>query len=848
MNGILRLIWTYLYRCQESTSTAISKLETLLKHFFPANRLSVVPNDDQLDPFIYIVHFILCRHPEYGRDLCLELMQEATITSQPSNLPIPIAPERTIIAMEAILLSLHAIERDEPTPTWPSSSDFDVVPPRKDYPESSDFVPASILAKPGMQQFFERCGTTLGIIAFSCANSVGSMSIADDQWAYPRPNIGYEESPSFTIRRHEECTVAYSTILLPQIVLLRTCFQCWPRCLHPTVPLGDAIDMLIRGVIHVEPSLGEAACAALKRFMTDPSHALSVLSRLTSFIFNPVRTVREGSGVKLLPEFGQLLNLWVDIVDNWISTLLGNPKDSFSEDEKKSIITRVNDVEAGALFLLSYEIWSIHIAGVKVVRSLGLLLQHITPDPSSSTDGSDTPVRFIDMLHGKGIEKSYLYGYDELLDGPHLDRLEQWRKSAWVDILLRIADSANEKDRWIWRLAFPRFMQRSMDHPTHTLTTFRETLVAAVTRYHTVISPMAGLSTRTPVGLSSRPQTADREGAKSIRDNKYLVGQWHAWVKILCSTATHSESRPAHAPLSREHTRALSDASFERERLTTSRGLFRYLTPFLDSEHTTFRDAAVLCISSLPSTVYPQLLEDLSLLATRQFYDESRSKSAGQVVEQNLNSLAARQVHDDARSRAPGVDRSRRQERLHSAVARIYYLTAQYLPHQRSAGRQAALVNVLKFVRNTQSFLTAPEMRDNYTLQRLRRYFCGTVERLFDGLSTLKDSDRFIPPNMHLVLYRICEEWCHLGPQSDVVKHRFQVMHKAAVINAQVEPDCVELFQRDSMILSHAAVGALASLCVGTMITFASLSHVLLAKGLLSTRCFVEFSDGTPRA
>src|ERR1700722_5883716 len=600
MNGMMRLIWTYLYRCQESPSTTMSKLETLLKHFFPPNRLSVFPNDDTLEPFIYIVHFILSRHVEYGRDLCLELIHEPTIASHTGTSPIPIAPERTAIAIEAILLTIYGCEKEQPTPTWPSSADFYVMPSRDDYPATSDFVPASLFAKPGMQQFFERCGKTLGIIAVSCANSVGQMSIADDQWSYPRPNIAFEETPNYTIRRHADTMVAYPNILVPQITLLRTCFNSWPRCLHPSVPLGDAIDILIRGVIHVEPSLGEVPCAALKRFMADPQHAISVLSRFTSFLFNPTRAVREGSGVKFLPETGQLLDLWVDIAESWIRANLGKPSDSFSEDEKKSIVATIDDLESAALFLLSYEILAIHMAGVKIVRLLGLLMDHIKSSPA------DDEIRFLDMLRKQGLEKHYLYGFDELLDDAHQSRLEQWRQSTRVDVLLRIADSANDRDRRLWRFVFPKFMQCCVDGRAHTLTAFRELLVAAVTRYHTFISPMAGLSNRT---LPSRPQTADKDGPKVAKDaSRYLIVQWHLWVKILCSTATLSESRPALTQIGREHSRAPSDTNFERERLTTSRGLFRYLTPFLDSEYTCFRDAAVLCISSLPSAAYPHLL------------------------------------------------------------------------------------------------------------------------------------------------------------------------------------------------------------------------------------------------
>jgi hypothetical protein len=224
----------------------------------------------------------------------------------------------------------------------------------------------------------------------------------------------------------------------------------------------------------------------------------------------------------------------------------------------------------------------------------------------------------------------------------------------------------------------------------------------------------------------------------------------------------------------------------------------------------------VLCIGSFPANAYPQLLEDLSLLAGRQFYDDPRSKIVTTPgLEQNFGLLVSRQVSDEGRSRSVMLsERNRRQERLHSAVARIYCITAHQLEHQRSSGRQAALSNILKFVRNTQAFLCAPDMRDNHLLQSLRLYFCGIVERLFDGLANLKDTDRFIPPNMHLTLYRLCEEWCQLGSQSEVVKKRQAMMQRAVESEASDSREALQRFRHETMALSDASVRALAALSV----------------------------------
>ncbi|KAF9070360.1 cell morphogenesis N-terminal-domain-containing protein [Rhodocollybia butyracea] len=815
LNGLVRLIWTYLYRCQESPSTTTTKLENLLKYLFPPNRTSVYPNEGHLEPFVYITHFVLSRHFEYGRDLCLELIQESVINStyqtKSGSLAPVFASDRTSIAVQAILMSLHNIERESPTPSWPSTVDFFEPSCSADYPSSSEALPASIMSRSGMQDFFDRCGSVLAIIATTCGNGVGQMSMFDEQWSLARLNLSYEEMHNYVIRKHPEVgSLVYPASLVPQVNLLRTCFISWPRCLHPSLPVTDAIDLLLRGVIHVEPLVGEAARDALTRFLSDPAHSLSVVSQFTQYLFNPIRLTQEGSGTNMLFESRQLLDLWVISVESWIGRLTHHSTQELVQDE--DVITpRCLEIEAGAMFLLSHELLSVRLAGVKVVRLLGKLMAHLSPEPSSPSDAA-APSSFVALLHGRGGHSPPLDGFDELLEKTELLRLEHWRQSKESQIELRIAESNNKLDLRLWHHIFPRFIQACMHIQAQNLLMFRHVFVAAASRYHTTMTQLAGLSSKLPAGRS----LTGHDGPRLVEGNMRLIEQWHMWVQVLCATATSPEvSRPVLTQLAREHSRVPSDISFERERLTTSRGLFRYLTPYLDSEYTPFRDAAVLCISSFPADAYPQLLEDLSLLAGRQFYDDPRSKMG--LALSTLPDQSTRQAHDETRSKASAIatERIRRQERLHSAVARIYYLTAHFLQYQRSAGRQAALANVLKFVRNTQTFLTSPEMRDNYTLQRLRRYFCGTVERLFEGLATLEGADRFIPTNMHLTLYRLCEEWCQFGPQSESVKQRFMLMKSVATASSATREGvtAVEKFQEETLMLSYAAVGALSTLC-----------------------------------
>jgi len=786
-----------------------------MKHFFPSNRLSVYPADEHLEPFIIITHLILSRHFEHGKELCLELMQEHSVqTAQQSggNVLNVVAQERTSIAVQAILLSLSVVERESHAPTWPSDADFTVPPSFDDYPMSSEFPPQNLLAKPALRDLFDRCGTTLSIIARACNESVGSMSMFDEQWAYSRLlHGGYEDlQQNYVVRRHPEAgALTYPGVLAPQINLLRTCFQAWPRCLHSSLPIGEAIDMLLRGIIHVEPSLGDVSRVALKRFMNEATYSLVVLSRFNAFLFGP--KPQEGTGVKLLVESDHLLTMWLNVAELWIGSLLKRTPESVAEDEDV-IMPKCLEIEAGALFLLSHKSRDVHSIGVTTIRQLGLLVNHL----SGVTLVPGNKLQAVEILHGSTSAVSYLEGYDELLEKTELARLHQWKESKRKDVLLRISDSTHHDDREIWKHVLPLVMQAIPESPS--LLKAREILVISASRLHPTISHLAGLSGRAPASLSASRGLMLNDGAKLVQEHKDWIEQWALWVKVLSSTATLPDaSRPALTQLGRDHSRAQSDASFERERLTSTRGLFRYLTPFLDSEYPIFRDAAVLCISSFPCPAYPYLLDDLSLLAGRQFYDDPRAKQLpSMLAEQNMAVVSSRPLHDE-RSKVlmpmAGGDRGRRQERLHSAVARIYYLTSHNLQYQRSAAKQSTLSNVLKFVRTTQSFLASTESRDNFSLQRLRRYFCGTVEKLFEGLATLNDSDRFIPPNTHLTLYRLCEEWCLSSPRSEASKQRFIVMQRQASVQND-NGESAEHFRVESELLSHAAVGAVAAVCV----------------------------------
>lgn len=331
------------------------------------------------------MHFITFRHGDLGRGVILRLLQETTMTSANStvNQSELLAPDRMMIATKAILLTLTAIEKDSP-PVWPSSSDFISYQYGDDYPIVASFLPDLFYAKPDMQDFHDRYGPVISRIANICGATVGSMFVFEDRFTEQAAYASVEDRDLITTRMHGSYSVGFRRDLVPQIDLLRTVFESWPRCLHSSIPLADMLDFLIRGVIHVDPTMSQVAAAALKRTAQSPRHSKAVMSRFTKFLFSAEHVQKEGAGTHLVVENSTILSLWESMVKEWSKTAMAVPQQTVEPAEPEVVLEQgsvitvqsvVDAIEAGALFLLTYNKLRIRVIGIRTLKLLGKIMQ-----------------------------------------------------------------------------------------------------------------------------------------------------------------------------------------------------------------------------------------------------------------------------------------------------------------------------------------------------------------------------------------------------------------------------------------------------------------------------------------
>jgi hypothetical protein len=197
-----------------------------------------------------------------------------------------------------------------------------------------------------------------------------------------------------------------------------------------------------------------------------------------------------------------------------------------------------------------------------------------------------------------------------LLPDDESERTHRWRESRLPDYLLRLIESKNPIDHSLWSYMLPSLMRDCMTEFPTVLNACRETLSAAGLRYHPLMSALASMSSKSIVATARGPVTASRgpmspQAQDMTPEQRRNVDQWRVWTMVLCACVIPSEDKPH---ISREHARLPSDTSSSRERLSSAKGLFRHLVPFLASEYGIFRDAVVGALGCTHAATFRHLL------------------------------------------------------------------------------------------------------------------------------------------------------------------------------------------------------------------------------------------------
>lgn len=815
MNAVLRLIWVYMFRCHESSNTTTKKLDSFYRQWFPAGRPTIVlPSESVLAPHIHLVHLVLYRHFDYGRDLVLEFLRHNVLSGSTLSLqPEVITSQRMIIAIRAILLTLDAYVKAESPPfpvadamSTPLEAVGDELPDTFSYPRQDT---ADAQAK---------FNDLIGKIALICDHQVGSYNVFDDSVVVMRTQnvaqngtlVDHERN---LVRTHprSKLSVAYPREQQPYMDLLKTCFESWPRCLSSSIPFASVLSCLFKAHWSADPQLGEAASQALRRIARQrKGGAAAVVSGFGRQIFRAETLFWETHPhqIALLPKVEAALRVWTEFLNIWLGQLRASKTDEGSsvdaKMERTSAWAITDEVEANGLLLLCSGYRHLRRQAISILRLVAVLDEAFAMPVAGGRPASSTePARIIHLLDLPCRE--FCNAEDSQLSADQRQLVLEWTRSNSNHPLSDLAESDFAIEHSLWQHVLPGLLRMCLEHFPTTVAVFRSHVTNRVLSMDAAVAIAAGLvpraattigaggsttktmptSSSMPSGLASTPQ-----GIGSAADQALMAEHWKFYILALCTSTTSTEGSRGAVP----HRRQASETG-SGERVIAARDLFQKLVPFLASDQAKFREAVVVALGNINVNLYRTLLETLQAVSS--------------------------QLHEPrvATGRS-GPQPARRHVRLRTALGHVVQLTSSHMTEQ-TLSDEAVVGLLLNWVKDTFNLLSDHrDVQSFWDLQRLRRFFCGVVESIYSSMWPRGGCDRYFPFETRHKMFTLFSEWYSYSQSAKDGPGKLAAL--LAGVAEQLREDkqretVLAALREDTQSLSFHASDAMATLCQGSI-------------------------------
>lgn len=787
MGAFIRVLWIYLNRCTESSTSMRKRLDPLIRSFLSGPNFN--PAEFSTEPYVAILHYIMTRHLDYGEDFVSEYLSQSSVARGAESAPMILPqPERAAAVIRASICTLRAIEQERPA-SFPNDPDFTRFT-FLGFEMSGDLVPSEVSSKPEVTAFLKKLGPMLVNLHLACDRQIGTILLSSETIAVSghASSNSLDNADSITTK-HGDVYVTYAHRIQPLFHLSRAIFDSYPRCMPQELNFSHIANVLSRGTFSANPDVCFAAGDAMRRIAQDPARCLLLVNTYREFVFETRHIFKDTFlGSRLLDsQFERVITLWVDLLQLLVNHERVAQAQSTDDEQTSLPITPslLDKLDASAVFLLcSNSVASRKLAG-DILRA--------ARDLEGNSRRPSAAFRYSRVMP----EKLALTRVNQVFDGPLDDSdLATLRSLPWCSqsdrarldfhaedkdkILRRIAESDNPKDAALWLAVLPTVvsrMQSLLRGPTQEL---RSLVVAMVLRLQGHITSTGSMS----AGRATAGMRANVSTTRTTTDTAALADYWRAYLCILCVTMPDPASNSMPTPVQRT-----KEAVILTPDTINSPALFHYLAAQLTWEDPRFRDAAVYSLGSISQNVLRPLSEILTNII-RRLADGAKSNG-----------------------RKPYT-----QGPIWTALAHVFRLISPLINDSKASGHLANLSSMIGFVKMTWTMLSDPGIKEDYDLQSLRRSFCIVVENLTDSLAKLDSSERFLGDEMRGAIFKLCYEWCHVGRRPDVARaresHTLQVASEAYK-GERDRAGYLDDLQAKTKLLSVAAAEAMAGLCVG---------------------------------
>lgn len=860
---ISRLLWTYLYRTNDTMPSTVRKLDEVIKLVLPSTKRSIIASDTAVaEPLIQIMRIIGYKHPEYCfKSIIFPLINAELFRSNRELKVEQLDPDRIVIGIRAFLAIIGDLEKGEhgqpPFPQYTSSPSPvpERIPtsPGSMLPRSIPFSPPpppppkeekpkeETISRPvlihtlgdGVKEFYLRFCEILGTITIICDNTFGGQAALDEKFNSPGPKTPIADT--FNFARRDDFQVQ-SDQKQAFYELLHVAVQALPRCLSVDIPFNPLINLLCTGTAHVQTNIAESSARSLKAIARQ-SRSQQVTMGFSRFIFNfDDRYSTMSDGGMLGPgHIESTLRLYVELLQIWIEEIrlkskdasatgtessTGNPDARGTTLDLSSIWAEVDYVEAHGLFFLCSQSRRVRHFAITVLR---LITEFDTALGKNSGTEKDT-LRLIDILENDSDQVMNLK--HEHLSVAERSRLQRGiMASNSKGALLELCTSDVSYDTTLWFKIFPNLMRVSFEKCPFTVTIGRELVCNRILQMYKVITILSE-PTRGPY-FGSDAGTAKMTGRAPTTQPDVLIEQWKLYLIFACTTLADSGTSSLTA--AQQHNRKGSAKSAAADRIVSARTLFKYLIPMLSASSASVRDAVVVAMGSINIHIYRTLLEELQ----------------SQVSQ--CNNEARARIHQRSNS---NPRRNRKMDLLRTEITHVYRLTSHFLKEPDVYGDEWILNNLVTYTKDLKLFLMDGEVQTDWEFQKLRRHYCGLMEELFEGINRTSDPSRWMSFESRKSAFSLMEDWCGFSPNQNQIRVREDTMRQS-LMDQQGHGErgtvtaAMEIEKRN---LRTAALSAMAALCGGP-ISITTESGVILQFDPRRLLTWIEtiFNSGSDR-
>ena len=820
LQAICRLVWTYLYRVNESSTSMIRKLDDVMKVVLPSGKKSYLSNDPSFsEPIIELVRIIGSGYREFCfRNIIFPLINSELFISGKETKVEQLEPEKIVIGIKSflkIMADLENIEAGLPpfprfsggglamdsrtvpgalytsqpsgAPTSPSESDHDHL----SRPVNTSQLDSTT------REFYGRFCEILGKITLICDNTFGGQAVLDEKFGGLTPKTPLAET--FTFGRRDE-HVGSAEHRQGFYELFHTAVQALPRCLSPHIPLKSLINLLCTGTAHVQTNIAVSSANSLKSIARQ-GLAQPVTIGFARFIFSFDARYSTMSDEGLLGpgHIENTLRLYVELLQIWIQEIERKSKDIASEKlgdsssnrglqlDLTSIEVLVEEVEAHGIFFLCSQ--------AKVVRTYAIKVLKIVTDFDTALNRANP--RVIQILEGDSQKVMDIN--NEQLTVAERSRLQKGkRKSAASNTLIELCGSDIPHESTLWLKLFPNVMRLSYELCTTAVTLGRDIVCTRLLQMQDSIIRLAS-DTRGISGAGTDhgvPRTLNRLGTQSP---EVIIEQWKLYLVMACTTMTIPGAQTQSQLDRNQHARKISRGVQQgQDKISSARQLFANVIPLLAAAQTSIRDAIVIALGSININLYRTLLESLQYAVT----------TCKEEAKQRIGTQHQRTGSNPRKN--PSTDR------LRTEVTQVYRLTASFLQESVVLQDEWILNNLCAYTKDLMIFLNDANIQNDWECQKLRRQYCGLVEELFDSINKTPDPSRYISFDSRKSAFALMEEWSGYSANQariDQREHNWQYtleQHQDVGEKTNVTVT-IEIEKKN---LKTAALSAMAALCV----------------------------------